>query len=1406
MKLILGLDLGPNSIGWALVNEAESDNEQSSIIKLGVRIPQLTSEEKEQFNKQKGISKNAERTLKRGMRRNLQRYKLRRANFIDTLIDRGWITRDTILSEHGNKTTFETYRLRAKAVSQEISLEEFARVLLMLNKKRGYKSNRKANSNSDEDGSFVDSIDVAKKLSDEHLTPGQYCYQLLRRGKKHFPAFYKSDLQAEFDKIWSVQSAFYPEQLDAATKANIIGKNKKQTWAILAKQCNLVGIKRPSNKEELTLQNYTWRADAVTKRLSLEEIAIVLQEINGELVVSSGYLGKISDHSKELLFNHQTVGQYLMAQLDKSPNVSLKNIIFYRQDYIDEFETIWSKQAEFHPELTDDLKREIRDEVIFYQRRLKSQKGLVGFCEFEQKQISVEKNGQTKEITIGYKQIPKSSPLFQEFKIWHTLNNVQVSLLGVRSRKPKYIGANLFSDLSVNEDLYNNGSRFLTKEEKEVLARELSVKEKLSKTEVLKLLFKDYKSLDLNYREIQGNSTGAKFYSAYAKIIELSGHKPINFKDPVDDITDEVSSVFHSLGWHTDFLKFDSSLPLESQSYYRLWHLLYSFESDNTPTGNGKLKDKIVELCGIDREYADIIADITFDSDYGNLSAKAIKGILPYMKDGLIYDKACEKAGYRHSASSLTKDEIETKELKDHLSILPKNSLRNPVVEKVLNQMVNVVNQLIDTYGRPDEIRVELARELKKNAKERRELTESIAKATNDMADYKEILQKEFGLQHVSRNDIIRYRLYKELKGNGYHTLYSKTYIPKKELFGKNFDIEHIIPQARLFDDSFSNKTLELKSVNIEKGDKTAYDYVSATNIGGGVSEYVARCENLFPPHSAKLRKLLMREQDIPEGFIDRDLRNTQYIAKKALSMLSEVCRRVSSTTGAITDQLRQDWQLVDVMKELNWEKYKAAGLVEYFTDRDGRVIGKIKEWTKRNDHRHHAMDALTVAFTKPIFVQYFNNKNASTKPNSNEYAIKAKYVQNGKVISPIPLNKFRAEAERQLQDILISLQAKNKVATRNQNKTKTATSGYNVRQQLTPRGQLHNETIYGSHLEYICTEDKVNASFDEQKIMTVANQEIRNALLKRFIENGRDAKKAFTGKNALDKNPIPVNLSDGPTTVPTKVKTVTLQQVYTIRKPISENLPIDKVVDAGIRELLKKRVEEYGSAKAAFSNLDKDPIWINKEKGICVKRVAIWAAVNPLAIRDKRDKDGNLIVNEHGAHVPNDFVCPSSNHHVAIYRKPMTDKQGLPILDSDGLPKQELVEQVVSFIEAVARVNQGQPPIARDFKSNEGWTLLFTMKPNEYFVFPNEETGFNPNDVDLMDPRNYALISPNLFRVQKLSSKDYYFRHHLETTVDNNKTLHGKTWKRICSVTGLEGIVKVRVNHLGQIVAVGEY
>ncbi len=133
MKKILGLDLGTTSIGWAVVNEATNKDEKSSIVKLGVRVNPLTVDEQTNFEKGKPITTNADRTLKRSMRRNLQRYKLRRENLISCLKENGFINDESILCENGNRTTFETYRLRAKAATEEITLEELARVLLMIN-------------------------------------------------------------------------------------------------------------------------------------------------------------------------------------------------------------------------------------------------------------------------------------------------------------------------------------------------------------------------------------------------------------------------------------------------------------------------------------------------------------------------------------------------------------------------------------------------------------------------------------------------------------------------------------------------------------------------------------------------------------------------------------------------------------------------------------------------------------------------------------------------------------------------------------------------------------------------------------------------------------------------------------------------------------------------------------------------------------------------------------------------------------------------------------------------------------------------------------------------------------------------------------------------------------------------
>lgn len=1390
MKRILGLDLGTTSIGWALVNESESDEEQSSIIKLGVRVNPLTVDEQANFEKGKAITTNADRTTKRGMRRNLQRYRLRRDALLEVLRREGFIAPDTVLCEHGPNSTFSTIRIRAKAASEAVSLEELARVLLAINKKRGYKSNRKTDSS--EEGRAIDGMSVARTLYDNNLTPGEYAYQRLCKGKKYIPDFYPSDLTAEFERVWTFQQQFYPDILTPALRESLKGKNEKQTWAICKDPFGIVGTKRNGKADEQRLENYRWRTEALKQKMGLEELAVVLQKINSQINNASGYLGDISDRSKELYFRKQTVGQYQWEELQENPHCSLKNQVFYRQDYLDEFERIWETQKKHHPELTGELKHELRDIVIFYQRPLRSQKGLVDFCEFESCQKEVTVDGKQKTVTMGLRCCPKSSPLFQCFKIWQTINNINVT---------GNVVPNFKRDLFGERTEYKYGTRPLIKEEKEKLYAELNLKEKLSGAEVLKLLFPDERNMKINFKTVDGNRTMAAFVNACRQVIYMSGHDDIDFsRQSASYTTDTIKSVFGTIGAKADFLTFDPCLEgraFEQQSAYRLWHLLYSYAGDNSKSGDECLKEKLEAGWGINSEYASAFTAIKFSADYGNLSAKAMRRILPFMRKGTEYSAACEYAGYRHSKRSLTKEEIDNKPLADVIPLLKRNSLRNPVVEKILNQMINVVNMVAETYGRPDEIRIEMARELKKSAAEREQMTKDINAAAAQNDEYKKTLQTEFGIPNPSRNDIIRYRLYQELSKNNFHTLYTDTYIPREKLFSKEFDIEHIIPQARLFDDSMSNKTIEARSANIEKGSRTAYDYVLDKYGKAGAERYKARLDKMLQEGTisrTKHKKLMMREQDIPDGFIDRDLRDSQYIARKAREILESMVRVVTPTTGSITDRLRDDWQLTDVMKELNWSKYDRLGLTETTTDKDGRQIRRIKDWTKRNDHRHHAMDALTIAFTRPSFIQYLNHLNARTDKASSIYGIEKKELQrdsHGKMrfVPPMPLNEFRQEAKQQLQAVIVSIKAKNKVVTKNINTTKCGKGKKSV-QQLTPRGQLHNETVYGRIRRYATKEEKVGSAFNAEKIATVADKRQREALAARLSMFGGDAKKAFTGKNSLEKNPIYMDAAHT-TCVPPRVKTVCFEETFTIRKAVDKDLSVDKVIDSHIRSILQERLKEFnGNAKEAFANLDENPIWLNRERGIAIKRVTIRGVSNAIALHDKHDNSGHKLTDADGRPIPSDFVSTSNNHHVAIFR------------DADG----NLQEHIVSFFEATERAQQHLPIIDRNYRKDDGWQFLFTMKQNEYFVFPNKETGFDPNEIDLLDPKNYSVISPNLFRVQKIATKNYFFRHHLETNVETPKELSGITYKSQLGLSRINGIVKVRVNHIGQIVAVGEY
>ena len=1372
MKKVLGLDLGTTSIGWAYVNEAENKKEQSSIIKTGVRVVPLSTDEENDFKKGNSITINADRTLKRGMRRNKYRFKMRRSDLIKELKKIGFINDETPLTETDLDTTHETVKLRAKAVSEKIEKDEFARILLMINKKRGYKSSRKANNT--EEGELIDSMGVTKKLKAENITPGQLNLKLLIDDKKVLPTYYRSDLKNEFDKVWEKQKGFYPSILTDELYKELEGKNRNTTWKICEKPFEIVGFKRNSNKKEQKIENYEWRAKALNEKIGLEELAVVLQEINNEVNKSSGYLSEISDRSKTLYFNDITVGEYQYELLKENPHHSLKNQVFYRKDYENEFDEIWNQQAKHYKELTPDLKTQIKDRIIFYQRRLKSQKGLISYCEFESWEQDVTIDGKKKRKTVGQRVIPKSSPLFQQFRIWQNINSIVVA------------------------NIKDNTEHPIDEETKELLFKELNWISEMSDKALLKWLGLTSKEYKANFEKIQGNRTNAKLLEVYEKLFLIEGNDEISFsKMSAEEIEKVLEDGLSSFGIDTSILQFNPHLKgneFDKQPHFQLWHLLYSYEDDDSRTGNEKLINKLQESYGFKKDHAEIIANVAFEQDYGNLSSRAIKKILPFLEQGEKYSDACTLAGYNHS-SSLTKEQNDERHLKDKLEILKKNSLRNPVVEKILNQVINVVNAILEDkeMGRPDEIRIELARELKKNAKQRKKMTSEIGKATKKHEEYRERIKKEFKLKYVSKNDLIRYKLFKELDANGGRTIYSNTKIKPEDLFTNKYDIEHIIPKSRLFDDSFSNKTLELRDVNLKKGELTAMDYMQTYFKEDDVLAFKQRIENLHSNgaiNAAKKRKLLMIEKDIPEDFLARDLGNSAYIAKKSGEILVEIARKVAFTSGSITNRLRSDWGLVNVLKDLNWDKYDKIGMTYYQENNKGEKLRRIKDWTKRNDHRHHAMDAIAVAFCKPVYVQYLNNLHArgENKKGNEVYGIESKYTfrdDRGKRKFIAPFEGIRKSAKEHLSKLLISHKTKNKVTTTNRNKIKVK-GGYKYQKIETPRGQLHKETVYGSSYEYETKTEKVGSKFDQEKIALVANKNYRNALLKRLEEFDNDPKKAFGGKNALTKNPI--KLKDSEKTVPEKVKLVWKEKRYTIRKEITPDLKIDKVIDKGIQTVLKKRLAEFNNKpKEAFVDLEKNPIWLNKQKGISIKRVTISGVSNAEPLHDKQNHLGENIT-KNSKTLPNDFVSTGNNHHVTIYR----DEKG------------NLQEEVISFYEAVARKNNGDNIIKKQHE--KGWEFLFTMKQNEMFVFPSEETGFDPSETDLMDEKNYDEISQNLFRVQKIATKNYFFRHHLETQLLDLKVTREMTWENIRSCNGLKSIVKIRINHLGKIVHVGEY
>jgi len=1121
MKKILGLDLGTNSIGWALI-------ENNTILGMGSRIfPEGVVNLGEGEGRE--TSKNASRTDARGTRRQFFRRRLRKRYLLKELAKHNLcpISASEIKDWNGTEIfknerlqdwlKLNPYILRAKALTEEISLFEIGRIFYHMIQRRGFLSNSRS-----------------------------------------------------------------------------AGADVKESSTI-------------------------FKGDPKIGKIGISE---TLKSIDNNKTLGS-YLSSIYPRDNEPY----------SGELER-----IRNRYTTRQMYIDEFETIWEIQKQYHTELNDTLKSILggrkkdgykEDGVLFHQRPLRSQKHLVGYCSFEPKKTKC----------------PISAIPFELFRIYQWLNTLSYDVNGVKQK--------------------------ITDAEREKIVALLMAKEKPSFKEIRKAIGKLDSSYQFNYKDAD------KIIGSHT-ISNLSNNK------------------FFGKQW------FD--LSYEEQE--KIWHVLSFFDDRD------KLKTYAIENWGFDEEKAIKISKFNLKDGYSNLSRKAITAILPFLQQGFMYDVAVGLAGvknvlgsdwnkhkdfvldnvpeivrsniiggyiiplknmmvtefnttekqlkklYHHSSA------IETKKILDKLPVNLNadkeiQKIKNPVVITALFEIRKLVNEIIETYGKPDEIKVELARDLKASKKNRRETRrkQQILEKENDRVKV-ELVKLN---QRINHANILKYKLWEECN----HTCpFTGKTITISQLFTGEVQIEHIFPWSRSLNDSFNNKTLCFADENRAKGNKTPYEYYSkqGDRKWEAIKLQALSCfKDKYPSYPNayhKFKHFVKQKHD--EDFISRQLNDTRYISKEAKNYLSKICDDVMVAPGQMTATLRHLWGLNSI---LNLED-------------DSKT---------RDDHRHHAIDALVMT--------------CATRSHLQELTKRNRYHKNHELKDfPDPWFNFRSDAQKMVAQILVShKQQKSLLTVRTHSTKKNGVVHKNV--GIAARGQLHKESVYG-----------------------------------------------------LRKAP-------------------NSQEAFHIRKPLeilTTEKHLEKIVDKSIKELIYKKVQQLGGF--IKGKIPKETFFIIDDNGNKQPQIFLPNRNgNPVPIKKVRIKE-NIGGAERLKENINQYVNPRNNHHVLIY-KDINDN---------------LKEEVVTFWTAVERKRQKQSVYQLP---KEGKEIVTTLQINDLFLL-----GISEEEIKSDNLNNY------LFRVQKLTSGDYFFRKHTSSKVTDKEYIQIRGFGEGKTGWFTYNPIKVKLNSIGQL------
>lgn len=338
------------------------------------------------------------------------------------------------------------------------------------------------------------------------------------------------------------------------------------------------------------------------------------------------------------------------------------------------------------------------------------------------------------------------------------------------------------------------------------------------------------------------------------------------------------------------------------------------------------------------------VAEMPLEGGYLKLSRRAIAKLLPHMEAGLSFAEAKARV-------------YPDKQAKEALEFLPPvhevlKELRNPVVSRALTELREVVNALIQVYGKPELIRVELARDLKRNRKEREELIEQMRKNENLRKRARDALIEE-GCHDPRESDITKRLLAKEC---GWICPYTGKPFNMEQLMSGQVEVEHIIPFSRSLDDSYMNKTLCWADENRNKAGRTPYEAYGHDPTRW--AEILRRMKENVKKHgmpAEKLRRFQMNEEEVERflrDFHQRQLNDTRYASVKAREYLTLLY-------GGILAQGRD--------REGRIRVQVGAGQVTAWLRRElglNRILGGGEK--VRDDYRHHAIDAVAIALTSP--------------------------------------------------------------------------------------------------------------------------------------------------------------------------------------------------------------------------------------------------------------------------------------------------------------------------------------------------------------------------------------------------------------------------------------------------------